>query len=165
MTNNQGSATKEPCPTTYIMNEFKVEAGNWYTNVKLPNNSDEPLELQASEAGTIAVAKFFTGSVHIKDINKPLGFLPVMTVTFIHETKLKSREVKYSFYSPKMIANAGWHEEASLLHKKFYENKKPFPTGKFKTLKEFLEWKFSDENQKTEKRNRQYKLLKRKKDN
>ena len=147
------------------MNEFKVEAGNWYTNVKLPNNSEEPLELQASEAGTIAVAKFFTGSVHIKDINHPLRMSPIMTVTLIDETKLKSREVRYVFYTPKMIANAGWHEEASLLHKKFYENKKPFGGGKFKNLKDFLEWRFSEEKEKKDKQDREYKLFKRIKHN
>ena len=165
MTQDQGSGTNKPCPTGHIMNEFKIEAGNWYTNVKLPNNSEEPLELQASEAGTIAIAKFFTGSVHIKDINNPLKMPPIMTVTLIDETKLKSREVKYVFYTPKMIANAGWHEEASWLHKRFYENKKPFGTGKWKTLKDFLEWRFSEEREKKDKQNRQHKLYKRKKDN
>ena len=88
---------------------------------------------------------------------------PIMTVTLIDETKLKSREVRYVFYTPKMIANAGWHEEASLLNKKFYENKKPFKAGKFKTLKDFLEWRFSDEKQKKDRQNREYKLYKRKK--
>ena len=107
MTQDQGCGTNKPCPTGHIMNEFRIEAGNWYTNVKLPNNSEEPLELQASEAGTIAIAKFFTGSVHIKDINNPLKMPPIMTVTLIDKTKLKSREVKYVFYTPKMIANAG----------------------------------------------------------
>lgn len=165
MTQDQGSGTNKPCPTAYIMNEFKVEAGNWYTNVKLPNNSEEPLELQASEAGTIAVAKFFTGSVHIKDINHPLRMSPIMTVTLIDKTKLESRAVRYVFYTPKMIANAGWHEEASLLNRKFYENKKPFGGGKFKTLKGFLEWRFSEEREKKDKQDREYKLFKRKKHN
>ena len=44
-----------------------------------------------------------------------------MTVTLIDKTKLKSREVKYVFYTPKMIANGA--EEASWSHKRFYENK------------------------------------------
>ena len=48
---------------------------------------------------------------------------------------------------------------------KFYENKKPFGGGKFKTLKGFLEWRFSEEREKKDKQDREYKLFKRKKHN
>ena len=114
MTQKQGSATKEPCPTTYIMNKFRVESGNWYTNVKLPNNTDESQEHQASEAATIAVNKFFTGSVHVADINQPHTFADLIKVT------VNQRE--YLFYSPKMLANAGWHEESRLLHERIIKH-------------------------------------------
>jgi len=92
------------------MKEYKVESGNWYTNVKLPNNTKEPQELQASEAASIGVNKFFTGSVRLSDINDPITIDSIIQVTF--------KDRKYLFYSPKILANAGWHEEATSLHKK-----------------------------------------------
>ena len=92
------------------MNKFRVESGNWYANIKLPNNTEESQEHQASEAATIAVNKFFTGSVHVTDINPPHTFADLIKVT------VNQRE--YLFYSPKMLAKAGWHEESRLFHER-----------------------------------------------
>lgn len=114
LTQHQGCATNKPCPTAYIMNKFRVESGNWYTNVKLPNNTEESQEHQASEAATIAASRFFAGSVHVTDINQPHTFTDLIKVT--------ANQREYLFYSPKMIANAGWHEEADLLHKRIIKH-------------------------------------------
>ena len=92
------------------MNNYKVESGNWYTNVKLPNNIEQSQEHQASEAATFAVNKFFVGSVKVTDLNAAHNFSDLIKVT------VNNRQ--YLFYSPKMLANAGWHEEADLLHKR-----------------------------------------------
>ena len=92
------------------MNDYKVESANWHTNVKVPNNIEETQESQASEAATIAVNKFFTGSIRVSDIDSPLTIDSIIQVTI--------KGAKYLFYSPKILANAGWHEESKLLHKK-----------------------------------------------
>ena len=96
------------------MKEYRVQSGNWYTNIKLPNNTEETQEHQASEAATAAVSKFFVGSVKVTDINAPHNFSDLIKVT------VNGRE--YLFYSPKMLANAGWHEEADLLHKRIIKH-------------------------------------------
>jgi hypothetical protein len=92
------------------MNDYRVESANWFTNVRMPNNTEQTQESQASEAATIAVNKFFAGSVRLSDIDSPLTIDSIIQVTM--------GEVKYLFYSPKILANAGWHEESKLLHKK-----------------------------------------------
>jgi len=116
------------------MNTYKVESAGWYANVdmpnntntnvnlpnntnaifparlKLPNNTNEPSALEAAEAATIAVSRFFSGRIRLSDFKKPLTINPIITVTSLNK--------RYMFYSPKIIANAGWHEEATILHKK-----------------------------------------------
>ena len=92
------------------MKNFKVESANWFTNVKVPNNTEQTKESQASEAATVGVNRFFSGKVRLSNINRPTTIDSIIEVTV--------DEVKYIFYSPKILANAGWHKEASLLHKK-----------------------------------------------
>tara|TARA_Y100001963_G_scaffold107001_1_gene147863 strand:+ start:5152 stop:5460 length:309 start_codon:yes stop_codon:yes gene_type:complete len=92
------------------MKDYKVESANWFTNVKMPNNTEVTQESQAMEAATIAVNRFFTGSVRLSDIDSSLTIDSIIQVTI--------DEAKYLFYSPKVLANAGWHEESRLLHKK-----------------------------------------------
>ena len=109
-TNSQDSCIKANTAKPNNMNDYKVESANWYTNVKMPNNTEEAQESQASEAATIAVNKFFTGSVRLSDVDSRLTIDSIIQVTI--------KGTKYLFYSPKILANAGWHEESKLLHEK-----------------------------------------------
>ena len=96
------------------MKNFKVESANWFTNVKVPNNTEQTQESQASEAATVGVNRFFSGKVRLSNINRPTTIDPIIQVTV--------NEEEYLFYSPKILANAGWHGEASLLHEKINMN-------------------------------------------
>lgn len=101
------------------MNIYKVESAGWHTNVMLPNNTKASDEFQASEAATLAVGRFFEGAVRLNDLRKPLTIDPIIKVT--------KNNRRYLFYSPKMVANAGWHKEASLLHEKINLHKYKLP--------------------------------------
>ena len=107
---------------------YKVESGNWYTLVKLPNNTEESQEHQASEAATIGVSKFFTGAVKVTDLNAPHTFGDLIKVT-VNNKLLKPSRREYLFYAPKILANAGWHEEAGLLHKRMCARLKKHGAG------------------------------------
>ena len=92
------------------MNIYKVESAGWYMNAMLPNNTELPDRYQAGEAATLAVNRFFEGAVRLSNIKKPLTIAPLIRVT--------KNGAEYLFYSPRIIANAGWHNEAILLHEK-----------------------------------------------
>tara|TARA_R100000808_G_C2138927_1_gene146906 strand:- start:1466 stop:1774 length:309 start_codon:yes stop_codon:yes gene_type:complete len=92
------------------MKEFTVESESWYKNVKLPNNKETPN--LAAEAATQAVNSFFEGDVKIRSYKKPMSMSPAILV------REKNDKGIHLFYTPRILANAGWHDEATSFHKR-----------------------------------------------
>ena len=99
-----------------MVKTYKVKSGNWYKDVQLETEKDAPYREAAMEAATIAVENFFQGRVRVHDINSPHTIDAVITVT----GKEYEPDTLYDtyLYAPIVLANAGQHEEASLLHRK-----------------------------------------------
>ena len=95
---------------------YKVKSGNWHKDVQLETEEDAPYRDAAMEAATIAVENFFQGRVRVHDINSAHTIDPIIIVT-AKEYELDTHYDTY-LYAPIVLANAGWHSEASLLHQK-----------------------------------------------
>ena len=99
-----------------MVKTYKVKSGNWYKDVQLETKEDIPYRDAAMEAATIAVENFFQGRVRVHDINSAHTIDAVIIVT----GKEYEPDTHYDtyLYAPIVLANAGLHEEATLLHQK-----------------------------------------------
>jgi hypothetical protein len=107
------------------MKEYIVESESWYKNVKLPNKNEETPnkneetrrfvdigDAGAAEAATRAVESFFNGDIKLKSWDKPMSISSAILV------REKERGGIWIYYSPRILANAGLHNEARMLHEK-----------------------------------------------
>ena len=99
-----------------MIKTYKVKSGNWYKDVQLETGEDIPYRDAAMEAATIAVENFFQGRVRVYDINSAHTIDPLITV--IGKEYEPDAHYHTYLYAPIVLANAGQHEEASLLHRK-----------------------------------------------
>tara|TARA_Y100000310_G_C20120105_1_gene551055 strand:+ start:165 stop:515 length:351 start_codon:yes stop_codon:yes gene_type:complete len=115
------------------MKEYIVESESWYKNIKLPNKNEETPNKNegrrfvdigddgAAEAATRAVESFFNGDIKLRSWDKPMSISSAILV------REKERGGIYVYYSPRILANAGLHDEATKLHEKIinrnYESK------------------------------------------
>lgn len=91
--------------------EFRVETANWYKDVVLEVTETTPSRDLAMEAATQAVEDFFTGNVRVSNIDNAHTIEPVITV------REKDKYTSW-LYAPVVVANAGYHKEASLMREK-----------------------------------------------
>jgi hypothetical protein len=92
------------------MKEYIVESESWYKNIKVPNNK-ERIDSSA-EAATRAVESFFKGDISLRSYKKPMSMSPAIIV------REKGKDGIRIYYTPRILANAGWHDEAASFHKK-----------------------------------------------
>ena len=95
---------------------FKVNSANWFKDIKLEVGDNDTYISALTEAATIAVDCFFNGNVNIRDIHKPHTIDPIIYA--VGKEYKNSKKYRHYFYAPMVMANAGYHNEASLLHQK-----------------------------------------------
>ena len=96
--------------------KFRVNSANWFKDIDLEVNCDDTYISALTEAATIAVNCFFNGDVKIRDIDEAHTIDSIIYA--VGKEYVNSKQYRHYFYAPIIMANAGYHNEATLLHKK-----------------------------------------------
>jgi hypothetical protein len=100
---------------------FRVDSANWFKDIELDVDDNDTYINALTEAATLAVNCFFNGDVKVRDIYESHTIDPI--VYAVGKEYKDSKRYRHYFYAPVIMANAGYHKEASLLHQKINMNK------------------------------------------
>ena len=103
---------------------FRVNSANWFKDIKLEVDDNDTYINALTEAATLAVNCFFNGDVKIRNINEAHTIDPVIYA--VGKEYKSSKKYRHYFYAPIIMANAGYHNEASLFHQKINLHKYKF---------------------------------------